>query len=312
MRQERRVDWPLILGPGAPRPVPAAARDTSGVMSVLAAMDELVAYPDVDTILRRTVELARDRIGIERAAIFLVDEDRDVMRGTWGTGARGETTDEHHLVFEMSRADRQALRRARSGAPRWTLFTDCPMVAEVEDQTLLLGYGWVAQTPIHRRQGPSGVLFNDAALTGAPMDEARQVRLAVLCSMVGQFLDLREQTGSAAARVFQGTSRSSHPVVARALALLSEDPALDGKALGKRLGMSPSRLLRVFKSEVGISLVEHRNRLRLERFLGRVDQGAGNLLEAALDAGFGSYAQFHRVFRALLGTTPREYLLGQK
>jgi AraC-like DNA-binding protein len=39
-----------------------------------------------------------------------------------------------------------------------------------------------------------------------------------------------------------------------------------------------------------------------------VDSGGENLLEAALASGFGSYAQFHRVFRTWRGTTPREYL----
>ena len=39
-----------------------------------------------------------------------------------------------------------------------------------------------------------------------------------------------------------------------------------------------------------------------------VDSGGENLLEAALSAGFGSYAQFHRVFRTWRSTTPREYL----
>ena len=39
-----------------------------------------------------------------------------------------------------------------------------------------------------------------------------------------------------------------------------------------------------------------------------MDRGSTNLLQAALDSGFGSYAQFHRVFRARLQATPREYL----
>jgi AraC-like DNA-binding protein len=43
-----------------------------------------------------------------------------------------------------------------------------------------------------------------------------------------------------------------------------------------------------------------------------VDSGGENLLEAALSAGFGSYAQFHRVFRAWRGTTPREFLQGRQ
>jgi AraC-like DNA-binding protein len=39
-----------------------------------------------------------------------------------------------------------------------------------------------------------------------------------------------------------------------------------------------------------------------------LDGGETNLLEAALEAGFGSYSHFHRVFRAQLHATPRAYL----
>jgi methylphosphotriester-DNA--protein-cysteine methyltransferase len=67
-------------------------------------------------------------------------------------------------------------------------------------------------------------------------------------------------------------------------------------------------LARVFKRDMGMSLVEYRNRLRLDRFWILVDGGRPSLLEAALAAGFGSYAQFHRVFRAQRQVTPREYL----
>ena len=71
--------------------------------------------------------------------------------------------------------------------------------------------------------------------------------------------------------------------------------------------MSLGRLARVFKAEMGMSLVEYRNRLRLDRFTALLDTGHRNLLEAALAAGFGSYAQFHRVFRALRHVTPSDY-----
>lgn len=42
-----------------------------------------------------------------------------------------------------------------------------------------------------------------------------------------------------------------------------------------------------------------------------LDKGRTNLLDAALASGFGSYAQFHRVFRAQRRMTPREYLQGR-
>jgi transcriptional regulator GlxA family with amidase domain len=93
--------------------------------------------------------------------------------------------------------------------------------------------------------------------------------------------------------------------------MLAKDPAMGGKEIAAGLDISLSRLSRVFKAEMGMSLVEYRNRLRLDRFSVLLDRGRTNLLEAALAAGFGSYAQFHRVFRALRHVTPREYLRRQ-
>jgi AraC-like DNA-binding protein len=89
---------------------------------------------------------------------------------------------------------------------------------------------------------------------------------------------------------------------------LAKEPSLTGKKLASEQGISLSRLARVFKREMSMSLVEYRNRLRLERFQTLLDAGGENLHDAALRAGFGSYAQFHRVFRALRGGTPREAL----
>jgi AraC-like DNA-binding protein len=58
---------------------------------------------------------------------------------------------------------------------------------------------------------------------------------------------------------------------------------------------------------MGASFVEHRARARVAHFLALVQDGRRNLLEAALDAGFGSYSQFHRVFTRVAGVRPRDY-----
>jgi methylphosphotriester-DNA--protein-cysteine methyltransferase len=99
-----------------------------------------------------------------------------------------------------------------------------------------------------------------------------------------------------------------HRAVSATVSMLAKDPSLGGKQIAGELGISVSRLARVFKRDMGMSLVEYRNRLRLDRFWVLVDGGRPSLLEAALAAGFGSYAQFHRVFRAQRHLTPREYL----
>ena len=73
-------------------------------------------------------------------------------------------------------------------------------------------------------------------------------------------------------------------------------------------GMSRSQLSRLFKKQTGYTLVEYRQKMQLERFLFLYGLGKQrNLLEAALDAGFGSYPQFYRTFLQRFGCSPREY-----
>lgn len=56
----------------------------------------------------------------------------------------------------------------------------------------------------------------------------------------------------------------------------------------------------------GRGFVEWRNLTRLERFHILYPE-SGDLLTAALEAGFGSYSQFHRVFSEVVGATPGEW-----
>ena len=170
----------------------------------------------------------------------------------------------------------------------------------------MIGRGWVACTPIRSTRAPIGMLFNDTGISGEPVDEAKQAHAAILCSLLGTILDpVRGSLGHGPPATEESSSRR---LVTSTVAMLAKDPAMGGKQIAGKLDISLSRLARVFKAEMGMSLVEYRNRLRLDRFAVLLDRGRTNLLEAALAAGFGSYAQFHRVFRALRHMTPREYL----
>jgi AraC-like DNA-binding protein len=100
-------------------------------------------------------------------------------------------------------------------------------------------------------------------------------------------------------------------LVAEALERLRHDPSVSRGVLAQGLGVSPSKLGKAFRAQMGIAFVDYRNQLRLERFLRLVFPGGGNVSAAARSAGFGSYAQFHRVFRALVGKSPKEYLKQQ-
>jgi AraC-like DNA-binding protein len=106
----------------------------------------------------------------------------------------------------------------------------------------------------------------------------------------------------------QNSEQLTNGTLRRVFSILENDPLITGQELAQLIRVSPGYLSRSFKQEVGISLVEYRNRLRLQRFCDIIGRGESNLLSAALKAGFGSYAQFHRIYRQLLGGSPRDYI----
>jgi AraC-like DNA-binding protein len=103
-----------------------------------------------------------------------------------------------------------------------------------------------------------------------------------------------------------------HPAVAKAARLLSlTDDPIPLDELAAKAGLSPARLSRLFKQQVGINITAFRQQECLKRFLGLYRKGARySLIEAALLAGFGSYPQFHRVFQKIMGQNPASYRKG--
>jgi len=105
-----------------------------------------------------------------------------------------------------------------------------------------------------------------------------------------------------------GSSMKLHPSVSRALELLENaDEDLPLEALSRKCGVSSAHLSRMFGKQVGMSLSSYRNNLRLRRFWeAHRAEKATTITEAVFEAGFGSYAQFHKVFRRRYGCSPRE------
>jgi AraC-like DNA-binding protein len=99
-----------------------------------------------------------------------------------------------------------------------------------------------------------------------------------------------------------------HASVERAARLLQEESGADDLPhIAAEVGLSPSRLSRLFARQMGVPLARFRNMRRLERFMRLHEKGAeANMLDLAYRAGFGSYAQFYRVFRDSMGFGPNE------
>lgn len=110
-----------------------------------------------------------------------------------------------------------------------------------------------------------------------------------------------------------GGAVALHPAVLKALGLLGKG-AWDASLgeLARHCGVSEAYLSRVFATQMGVSLGRYRNSVRLSRFLELCrEPGHKTMLEAAYAAGFGSYAQFYKVFVQAYGTGPGTTMKGR-
>ena len=101
-----------------------------------------------------------------------------------------------------------------------------------------------------------------------------------------------------------------HPAVERAARLIRDNPdkCTSLPEIARQAGLSPARLSRLFHLQTGMALVDYRNRVRIGCFVRIYGKGQQhNMLNAALTAGFGSYPQFHRVFKQVMGCSPTDY-----
>ncbi len=77
-------------------------------------------------------------------------------------------------------------------------------------------------------------------------------------------------------------------------------------ALGREIGVSPAHLQRAFKRAMGISPREYADAWKLNRLKNRL-QGGESVLNAALDAGYGSSRGLYERAGSQLGMTPATY-----
>jgi signal transduction histidine kinase len=187
--------------------------------AVTAAIQELLSYPSVDTILRRAVELGREKLGLGRCGIFLFDQKREYLQGTYGTNFERETVDERGM-----RVHRDNWWDAPLFAPdsrnTWVCKSDGlrhAWTGERVQQTELPG--WVVAVRIDSAQGPLGVFFNDSGHDIAPFDPLIQECVVTYCSLLGGILLSKQHEES-----LRSVTRHVHCILWRA-----EVEEIDGK-----------------------------------------------------------------------------------
>lgn len=160
-----------------------------GVDAVVKCGAELSRCPDVDAVYRRAVELARERFGVERCAIFL--REGDTIHGTFGTDREGRTTDERGLAFPVTPLwERHYADDAREPGQwylRETEHTEWDGQASVP-----FGRGWIASARLAFHGATVAVFVCDSALSGSAPEPLRMTLVGCYCALLGQVLHRKQ------------------------------------------------------------------------------------------------------------------------
>ena len=104
-----------------------------------------------------------------------------------------------------------------------------------------------------------------------------------------------------------------HPCVRRALRF-AEDHAGEPITIGQvasLVNVSDQYFCRIFRECTGVPFMQHLAALRVSRAQSLLAESSGSVKQIAFTVGFGSIAQFNRVFKKQCGISPSEYRAGR-
>ena len=158
-----------------------------GVHRVVAAVRKLILCDELQDLYRKAVELAREELGIERCRLFIKVED-DIV-GTFGTDGNRNTVDERDFSDAKNEFEEGFIRPHYSAHSNWTVKNSFHLEWN-GSECIQIGHGWTAMTPIWGvNQNPIGLLCNDCAITGTPLQRTQQELLSVYCSHLGTLIE---------------------------------------------------------------------------------------------------------------------------
>ncbi|MCB9423071.1 MAG: PAS domain S-box protein [Ardenticatenaceae bacterium] len=124
---------------------------------------ELLQVNDLDELYRRAIELAYNRLGFERIGMFLLNEAKDTLLGTYGVDTAGNIRSEQspeHII-----TDPETIKTFILSRTRLRVSEDADLLQEGE----VVGHGWHIGAAMWAEESPIGVIFADNLVTGQPL-----------------------------------------------------------------------------------------------------------------------------------------------
>lgn len=124
---------------------------------------ELLQVDDLDELYHRAIELAHTRLGFERIGMYLLNEAKDTLLGTYGVDTKGKVRTEQgpeHVITDPQTIQTYILNRTRL-----TVAEDIDLLQE----NTVVGHGWHMGAAMWAEEAPIGVIFADNLVTGQPL-----------------------------------------------------------------------------------------------------------------------------------------------
>lgn len=158
-----------------------------GLHAILSSIDELMALPLDQAFYRRAVCLAREKLGLERTALYFLEPD-DRVRGTVGMDFDGQLVDESASALPLAAHPIHALLHKAHPHARW-IEGEVPLYAWTGQKYQPSQRGSAAVTYLSKTGDRQGFFYNDDGLTGRGLDPIRQELLVVYASLLGTLLE---------------------------------------------------------------------------------------------------------------------------
>jgi PAS domain S-box-containing protein len=176
---------------------------------------ELTPIEDTDEFYRRAVTLGLERLGLERLALFLHDEERDLAIGTYGTDVHGNLSDERHVQFPPT--DEHIMVQAFHRVDRFAYVES----ANLQTALLPTGLGWNAAAVLWNGTKSLGWLVADNGVSHQPATKPQLETLALYAMKLGALL--AQKRSNAALRESEEKYRSLIETMRGGLAIFDVD-----------------------------------------------------------------------------------------
>jgi AraC-like DNA-binding protein len=113
----------------------------------------------------------------------------------------------------------------------------------------------------------------------------------------------------AVVKAVDGLDHHSSPIVVRICDFIADNfrEDIDSTDIAQAADIHPKYAMNVFKKSTGMTLNDYVNLMRLSYAQALLMQDDANVLQVAMDSGFGSLSAFNKSFRKIAGMSPTDF-----